>query len=61
MKIQHAMLTCRNLLELQQIQVNFVRNAVRQYKAETGKLLQIGTEVFASLADGQKAQSSSGA
>ena len=50
-KTQHAILHCKNAGDLQQIQANFIQKAMDQYQAETGKLVEMGTNAFASGAD----------
>lgn len=52
-KTQHEILHCKNVADLQHIQGQFVQKAIDQYQAETGKLLQMGTEAFATHADGK--------
>lgn len=37
--------------DLHNIQTEFIQNAMSQYQAETGKLLKMGTEAFASSTD----------
>lgn len=49
-KTQYAILHCKNAADLQHIQYEFVQKAVEQYQAETGKLLQMGTDAFAAQA-----------
>ena len=46
-KTQHKMLHCKNVAELQHIQAEFMQTAIDQYTAETGKLVQMGQDVFA--------------
>lgn len=46
-KAQHAILNCKNAADLQHVQAAFVQKAVAEYQAETGKLLQMGTEALA--------------
>lgn len=53
-KTQHEILHCKNVADLQSIQYDFIRNAMDQYQAETGKLLQMGTEAFAVPPDAKK-------
>lgn len=48
-KTQHQILNCKNVSELQQIQADFLEKAVEQYQAETGKLLEMSTNVFKTL------------
>ena len=40
-KTQHQMMHCKTPAELQKIQADFVRTAIEQYTAETGKLVQL--------------------
>lgn len=44
-RTQHAMLHCRTLPELQHIQAEFMQRAFEDYTAETGKLVQMSTEI----------------
>ncbi len=46
-KTQHEILHCKNVSELQQIQSQFVQKAIEQYRAETGKLVEMGAHAFA--------------
>lgn len=52
-KTQHQVLHCKNVADLHNIQAEFIQNAMSQYQAETGKLLKMGTEAFASSTDGK--------
>lgn len=45
-KTQHEILHCKNVADLQQIQAQFIQKAVDQYQAETGKLVEMGTNAF---------------
>lgn len=45
-KTQHEILHCKNPKELQHIQAQFMQKAIDQYKAETGKLVEMGNEAF---------------
>jgi hypothetical protein len=46
-KTQHEMLQCKKIGELQHIQVQFMQKAMDQYHAETGKLVEMGTNFLA--------------
>ncbi|WP_227269496.1 phasin family protein [Roseobacter weihaiensis] len=46
-KTQHEILHCKNVADLQQIQAEFIRKALDQYQAETGKLVEMGAKAFA--------------
>lgn len=46
-KTQHEILHCKNVGELQHIQAQFLQKAIDQYRAETGKLVEMGTRAFA--------------
>jgi len=50
-KTQHEILHCDDMTELQQIQARFVKNAIEQYTAETGKLVAMSQKVFPTPAD----------
>ena len=45
-KTQHRMLHCKDVGELQRIQSEFVQTAIEQYKAETGKLVELSQQFF---------------
>lgn len=45
-KTQHKILHCKNTADLSQIQSQFMQKAMDQYKAETGKLVEMGTKAF---------------
>ncbi len=45
-KTQHALLNCRDMDRLAEIQAGFLKTAVEQYAAETGKLMNIGNAMF---------------
>lgn len=45
-KTQHEILHCKNMADLQHIQAQFIQKAMDQYHAETGKLVQMGTDAF---------------
>jgi hypothetical protein len=47
-KTQHEILHCKNAADLQHIQAQFMQNALDQYKAETGKLVEMTTKAFGS-------------
>ncbi|SMX34341.1 phasin family protein [Actibacterium lipolyticum] len=46
MKTQHEILGCRDIGKLGDIQATFVKTAMDQYSAETGKLLQMSNEIM---------------
>lgn len=48
LKTQQALLACKDLAEVQRIQAEFVKTALEQYTAETGKLVQLGAGVMTS-------------
>ncbi len=45
-KTQHEIMHCKNPKELQHIQAQFLQKAIDQYKAETGKLVEMSNEAF---------------
>ena len=47
-KTQHAILHCKNVSELQNIQAEFIQKALEQYSAETGKLVRMSNDALAS-------------
>ena len=50
-KTQHQILHCQNVADLQHIQAQFIKRAMDQYQAETGKLVEMGTNAFATKKD----------
>ena len=42
---QQALLQCKSLTEVQHVQAEFVQKAVAQYQAETGKLIEVTTQL----------------
>ncbi|MFK7938775.1 MAG: phasin family protein [Roseovarius sp.] len=50
-KVQHEVLHCKDVTELQHIQSQFLQKAVDQYQAETGKLVAMSTKAFAPPTD----------
>ena len=53
-KTQQAILHCKNATEMRDIQSEFVQTAIDQYTAETGKLVKMGNEMFASAVKAKK-------
>lgn len=47
-KTQHEILHCKDATEMRKIQTEFIRKAVDQYTAETGKLVEMGSEFMTS-------------
>lgn len=45
-KTQHEILHCDDMAKLQDIQARFVKKAVDQYSAETGKLIEMSHQFF---------------
>lgn len=45
-KTQHEILHCKKVSDLQHIQAQFIQKAMDQYQAETGKLVEMGTNAF---------------
>ena len=45
-KTQHEILHCKDPAKLQHIQSQFMQKTMDQYKAETGKLIEMGTKAF---------------
>lgn len=52
-KTQHALLTCKDVVEAQRIQGEFVKTALEQYTASTGKLAQLGAGVMTASMPGR--------
>ena len=46
MKTQHEILSCRDIGKLSDIQATFMKTAMEDYSAETGKLLQMNSEIM---------------
>jgi hypothetical protein len=40
--LQHSLLHCRDLEELQRLQAEFIQNAIDQYAEETGRMIALG-------------------
>ena len=51
---QNMILNCRDASELQRIQAEFIQKAIRQYQAETGKLMEISSAAFSNFMKGAK-------
>lgn len=51
-KTQHRMLHAKDVEELSRIQADFVQNAVEQYAAETGKMIDLGQKITKRAIDG---------
>lgn len=45
-KTQHEILHCKNVGDLQHIQAQFIQKAIDQYQEETGKLVEMSTQMF---------------
>jgi hypothetical protein len=45
-KIQHEILHCKNAADLQHIQAQFMQKAMDHYRAETGKLVEMGAKAL---------------
>jgi hypothetical protein len=50
-KTQHAMMNCKSIEEFQRLQMEFLRKAMAEYQAETGKLLEMSMKAFMPAAD----------
>lgn len=48
-KTQHRILNCRDVSEIQRIQLEFIQKALADYQAETGKIYEMGNEVLARM------------
>ena len=46
-KTQHSILHCKNADEMRHLQAEFLQNAIEQYTAETGKLVEMGEAAIA--------------
>ena len=49
---QHQILHCKDVADLQKIQIAFFQRAVEQYQAETGKLVEMSSKLFEGTEDG---------
>lgn len=56
-KTQHAILHCKSLAELQHIQAVFMQRAFEQYTVETGKLIEMSSEIAAKIKSSPKTNS----
>ncbi len=45
-KTQHELMNCKNIKQVQEVQAKFVEKAIEQYQAESGKLVEIGTNAL---------------
>ena len=50
-KVQHEIMHCKNVTEMQRIQSQFLQKAMDQYRTETSKLINMGTKAFAKDSD----------
>lgn len=44
--LQHRLLHCRDVNELQKIQAEFVQTAINRYTEETGKMIEMSTKAW---------------
>lgn len=56
-KTQHDVLQCKNVADFQQVQTQFMQRTMDQYRAETGKLVEMSTLAFGSFPGADVAQS----
>ncbi|MGD9863549.1 MAG: phasin family protein [Pseudodonghicola sp.] len=49
-ELQHKLLHCRDLKEMQQVQGEFLQRAIDRYTEETGKLIELGSAFWAGIA-----------
>ncbi len=54
-KTQHDVLQCKNIADLQLVQAQFLQRSIDQYRAETGKLVEMNTRAFDSFGAAGKA------
>ncbi|WP_425043791.1 phasin family protein [Primorskyibacter sp. S87] len=52
-ELQHKIMHCTDPAELHRIQAEFWQEAIEQYSAETGKLVEMGTKPFSAKSDSQ--------
>ncbi|MHC0052610.1 phasin family protein [Actibacterium sp. D379-3] len=46
MKLQQELMNCRDMNKIGEIQAQFMKTAMAQYSAESGKIMQISTDAF---------------
>lgn len=46
LKTQHRLLHCKDIRELQEIQAEFIQTAIRQYQAESGRLVEMSRKML---------------
>ena len=44
--LQHKLLHCKDLKEMQHLQAEFLQTAIARYTEETGKMISLGTELM---------------
>jgi hypothetical protein len=44
--LQHKLLHCKDMKELQQLQADFIQAAIDQYTEETGKMIELGATMI---------------
>lgn len=52
-KTQHEILHCKSVGDLQHIQSQFIQRVLDQYQTETGKLVEMGSQMFSTDAKGK--------
>ena len=52
-KTQQKILECRSVGDLSHLQAQFMQRAMDQYKAETGKLVELGNSALGHISDGK--------
>lgn len=53
-KTQQEILKCKNVADLQHVQAQFLQRTMDQYRAETGKLVEMSTLAFGTAAGADK-------
>ncbi|MBM7066457.1 phasin family protein [Actibacterium sp. 188UL27-1] len=48
-KTQHALLHCKDLATAQHVQMQFLQKAIDDYQAETGKIVEMNTQIMDDL------------
>ena len=44
--LQHKLLSCKDIQELQKVQAEFIQTAINRYSEETGKLVEMGAAMM---------------
>ena len=53
-KVQHELLHCKDIAQMQHIQAQFIQKAMDQYQAETGKLVEMSNSALSAALEKAK-------